>query len=283
MPGYHFRPLVRVISVCLAGGVLQANVIVSTSLSLTQLSLTPQSGLLHFLPAQDNPLSPPECTSAHLCATAFAQALDSLGGFDQHFKDADNSTANANALTALASAASTGSAPGMTASSVSGVTILGFDASASSVGQGSPASLLGAFQITGTSTATAINVSATFSSTQSLTTDFFGISASSETILTVQIGDDFPVFFDSPLSIGPNTTLILPVTQTLNGSTTALFQPNTSYSIFIQTDAESSGLNSPSPEPSSLYVLITVLGISSTIAVSRARRSKSRASVSRLP
>jgi hypothetical protein len=165
---------------------------------------------------------------------------------------------------------------------MSGIKIVGIDASASSSGQGSPASLLGAFEITGTTSATALTVSATFSSNQSLFTDIRGVSASSETIFSVQIGDDIPVFFDSPLSIGPNTTLLLPVTQTLNGSTTAPLLPNTTYSLFIQTDAESSGLNS-APEPSSFYVLITALGVSLTIATCRARRSKCRASLPHLP
>jgi hypothetical protein len=211
--------------------------------------------------------SPPDCKSPHLCATAFAQAQDSLGGFSQQYNDADNGTATSNASTALSTAMAKASVPALTAMATSGVNIVSVDASASSSAMGNPASLVGTFEV---STATALNISATIAGHQILFTDIFGISAFSEVSVAVQLDNgDIPVSFDHPLSIGPNTSLpevLDPLS--LSGSTSVL-QPNTPYSIFLQTDAESQGVNSV-PEPSA--VSLTVLAISGMIAVHSARR-----------
>lgn len=242
-----------------ANGLLRADVMVSTSVSLTQLTITPETGLLEFI----QPLnSPPGCVSASLCATSFVQALDSLGGFDQNYVVADNSTASATAVTALANATGTASALSRTASAASGVHISGIEASASSAAFGSPASLVGTFEVT---TATVVNILATIATDQTLLTDFFGVSAFSEAIFSIQLDNgDIPVFFDNPLTIGPSSSLSAPQNMTLTGATSIL-QPGTAYSLFIQTDAESSGVNSQVPEPPASFLLLTALGLLSLV------------------
>ena len=253
-------PLLFALSFWPAAGPLRAEVIVTTLASLTQLTIAPQnpSATFFFVGAQNNPLAPPNCTSANLCATAFAQAQDSLGGFSQQYDAEDNATASASANTALASASSTASEPAMTSISQSGVGIPNITASAlSEIGNGNPASLLGEFSV---SAATTLQFSASITIEQSLFTDNFGVSGSSEAQVGIFLGNgDVPIFFDNPLTIGPNDSAAFSSTSALNG-TTSLLQPNTNYDIFIQTDAESSGVTM-APDPSSVCLSATVLGL----------------------
>jgi len=255
-----------------ASGLLKGDVIVSTSLSLNQLTITPQSGSLQFVTPTN---SPPACMSAHLCSTAFAQASNSLGGFAQQYNVADNGTATANASIALANATTTASVPTLKASANSAVNIVGLEASASSSAFGNPASFVGTFMVT---VDTTLEISAMLAIDQSLFTDSAGLFASSETIFSLTLDNgDIPVFFDNPMSIGPSASAAFIQNPTLTGSTSTLLA-NTEYSIFIQTDAESSGATLI-PEPSALYLLVTVLGLSGLIAARQARCRKKWPSV----
>jgi hypothetical protein len=276
MPGIAFFR-VAVVALCLwpASRLLRADVMVSTSIGLSQLTITPQSGSIQFVTPQN---SPPGCTSPSLCATAFAQASDSLGGFDQQYNVADNGTATAKAFT-LANATATASVPTLKASANSAVNIVGLEASASSSALGNPASFVGTFMVT---VDTTLEISAMLTIDQSLFTDSAGLFASSETIFSVQLDNgDIPVFFDNPMSIGPNGSAALMQNLTLTGSTSMLLA-NADYSIFIQTDAESSGATMV-PEPSASCLLVTVMGLSGLMRARRAHRRKSRASVPRVP
>lgn len=235
------------ILLCLApaSGVLHADVVVVSSLSLVQFTIAPQ-GLVTFTSPQNAPAT---CVTSNLCATAFAQAQDSQGGFDQQYDVADNGTANASATTALASATSTASAPNSQASASSGVNLSFINASASSSAFGSPASLVGTFVVT---EPTAIQVTATLASTQTLMTDAFGLQAFSEVSFLVTLNGTPLLGFDNPLTIYSNGQQSDVRNQTLNG-TTPILQPNTSYSLFIQTDSESSGINSVPESSFDLY------------------------------
>jgi hypothetical protein len=221
---------------------LRADVIVSTSLSLTGLQISPSSGTLQIL-------SP-------LTASAFAQAQDSLGGLDQQFNSVDDGTTSASALTLLASASGAASAPLLHANAGSGVNISGLEAAASSVGRGS---LQGSFEITGATAPVNVQFQAMLQGDQSLSTPGTGQSATSEVIFTL-ILPDLPnqplLFFDNPLTIGANDSGSNTTSPTLTASVT--LQPNTEYSLITEVDAESSGQNAI-PEPSSLLLLLTVL------------------------
>jgi hypothetical protein len=226
---------------CLFSVSLRADVIVSTSLNLTGLQISPSSGTLQVL--------------APLTASAFAQAQDSLGGFDQQFNSVDDGTTSASALTFLAGASGAASAPLLDANASSGVNISGIEAAASSVGRGS---LRGSFEIVGATAPVSVQFTAMLQTDQSLSTLGFGQSATSEVIFNFNLPDlpDQPLlFFDSPLQIGPNDSLSNTASPTLTASVT--LQPNTPYSFITEADAESSGLNAV-PEPSSLLLLLTV-------------------------
>src|SRR4051794_1060878 len=89
------------LSLILLPGLLQASAIVNSSLTLTQLQILPSSGTLHFL-------SP-------ITATAFTEALTSLGELDQQFASVDNGDAIEASLTSLAAANAAASAMSLTA------------------------------------------------------------------------------------------------------------------------------------------------------------------------
>lgn len=227
---------------CVFPASLRADVIVSTSLSLSELQISPSSGSLQIL-------SP-------LIASAFAQAQDSLGGLDQHFNSVGDGTTSASALTLLATASGAASAPLLDANGSSGINISAIGAAASSVGRGS---LSGSFEIIGTAAPVTVQFRAMLQTDQSLSTPVTGQSATSEVIFNLDL-PDLPnqplLFFDNPLQIGPNDSISSMTSPTLTAS--VVLDPNTPYSLITEVDAESSGLNTV-PEPSSLLHLLTVL------------------------
>lgn len=227
---------------CVFPASLRADVIVSTSLSLTGLQISPSSGTLQIL-------SP-------LTASAFAQAQDSLGGLDQHFNSADDGATSATALTLFANSSGAASAPLLDANAGSGVNISALEAAAASVGRGS---LRGTFEIIGATAPVNVQFQAMLQISQSLSTPGAGQSATSEVIFTLFL-PDLPnqplLFLDNPLTIGASDSGSDTMSPTLTASVT--LQPNTEYSFISEVDAESSGHNSV-PEPSSLLLLLTVL------------------------
>lgn len=101
---------------------LQANVLVDTSVRLTSLQISPSAGSIQWI----TPLS----------ASAFVEALDSLGGSDQKFGSADDAAISLSALTTLASANAGADAVSRTATADSHVNIPAISAFASSTARG---------------------------------------------------------------------------------------------------------------------------------------------------
>ena len=224
----------------------RADVVVSTSLNLTQLQILPSLGTLSIL--------------SGFSASAYGFAEDSLGGFSQQSDPPvpggpPTVIASASALTALASANGSASTVSLSASASSGVSILGpssFDSSASSTGQGG---FQGSFEIL-SAVPTPAPVSVTFNAAltgyQSLTTDAAGVGLNSEIIFNLILPGVGPtgttvLFLDNPLSVGPNSSLVAPYSNTLTNSLNLM--TNTDYALIAGADAESAGLNY-APEPS---------------------------------
>ena len=218
-------------------GLAPASVVVNTSLSLTQLQITPAAGTVQL----------------SLSASAFSSVFDSLGGSDFGF-DPGPVTASASAATTLANWAGAADSTALTASSSSGVHIPGaLDAAAGTVPGGSYGDLQGTFEIVDTSggnNPVRVNFSATLSGSQDLTTDAFGLLAQSEVIFNLVVGSTNELPLDSPLQIGRSSTLSHPIGTTLSNSDNLL--TNTPYFFDAQVDAESYGLNAP--EPASLWL-----------------------------
>lgn len=239
--------LAPVLGAFLLAGVAQANTIVSTSLSLTSLQITPSIGAVEIL-------SP-------LTASTFASAYDSLGGSDANFNTVNDAATSVSASTTLASASGGASASALTASASGGVNIPGMLDATAGTSPGPYGSLSGMFEIRDTASMTSpvnVTINAALSYSQSLMTDAFGEQANSEVIFQLNLPDVTAtsfLFLDNPLQIGPNTTLAASGSPTLSGSTSSLgLLTNTPYSIYIEADAESSAINI-SPEPASFLLI----------------------------
>jgi hypothetical protein len=238
---------------------VRADVVVSTSVDLTQIQIVPASGSVEFL-------SPGT-------AQVFAQAQDSLGGLDQNFDSVSDSSTTLSVSTAVANAGGTASFPTLSAVATSGVILPNIAAFASSSSNGSfPGSLSGSFEIIGTAGPVSVQFKAPLVIDQSLSTHEGGISASSETIFNLvspDINNGSPLlFFDNPLTIGPNTSTSFTQSPTLTDSVT--LQPDTPYFLIAGVDAESSGLSAPEPS----FLVIFALGLFAFLAAGAARRRR---------
>ena len=244
-------------AIALAAIPLQADVIVNTSIVLNTLSVTSSSGTVQFAPM---PIS------------ASAQAQDSFGGSSSQYNLATGAPTSATANTVAANASSSMSAPLFTGSATSGVSIPNTSASASSSGisyLGFSADALGnvyfgSFQVNGAGGSVNVMLSAGLTVNQTLTTTAAGQSAYSEGIFTLLLPDlssSPELFYDNPVTIGPNTAMSSPYSNTLTNS--LMIAENTPYTFILTLDAESSGVNAAVPEPS-LFVL-TAIGLAALV------------------
>jgi hypothetical protein len=235
----RFVTLTAALTMCPA--LLQASVIVNSTLNLTQLQILPASGSVLFL-------SP-------FTAAAFVNAQDSLGNADSNFDSQDDGTAAVSAAALLASAAASADAPNKLAGASSFVNIPQIEAAANSTAQGA---LLGVFQIVGTSGPVSVVLSAALSGNQTLITDSQGLLGTSELIFNLllpDLSDPTVLFMDNLLQVGPSQALSSPLNKTL--TSTVLLDANVSYFLIAQPDSESSGTNAP--EPSSRWLLGTMI------------------------
>jgi hypothetical protein len=236
----------------------RASVVVQSSLSLNTLQIVSSFGVVEIL----SPFS----------ASAYVTGEDSSSGFgtcpqQSQVNDGPTSISCASAFAnAAGSASSTGDlASSLAASASSGIGIPNTTASASSTGQGGLGGDFGGtglFEILDSTNPTPSNVNVTFtaglSGSQLLMTDAYGVSATSEIIFNLSLPDigTTALFYDNPLSIGPSSSLNSPYSA--SPTDTVQLQTNTEYTLIVEADAESSGLNS-TPEPSSIF--LTALGL----------------------
>jgi hypothetical protein len=237
-----------------AATALHADVLVTTSLQLTQLQIQPTTGSVDFL-------SP-------WTSFVFAQAEDSLGGLNAKTNSVSDSATSVSAATALANGSSAASFPAMGGSAMSGVTI-GPAASASSTGQGQ---LSGSFEIVGVTGPVSVALTALLSVDQSLSTTAKGLSASSETVFNLVSpdlnGGNSLLFFDNPLNISAGSSTDYTNNPTL--TTTVTLNPDTPYFLIAGVDAESSGNNIPEP---SLFAAVAA-GLAAMLLTRRLRQRR---------
>ena len=210
-----------------------ATAIANTSIQLSSLSITPASGSIMFSPT----------------AQSFAQAQNSLGELVSNFNS--GTTANSSASVTWANGSGSADSGSQTASASANVSIPNVTRAANSVGRGSLFDL--AFSVTGTSGPVSVQFSAMFPYAQSLMTDIYGVQATSEVILNLSIDGQTVLFFDSPFTIGPSTSLATSGSPTLTNSMT--LTAGQTYDLYLEIDSESSGINA-TPEPTTLTLLL---------------------------
>jgi hypothetical protein len=210
-----------------------ATAVANSLITLQSLTITPASGSIMLSPT----------------AQSFAQAQNSLGELVSN----SDSGATANSTAAVTWANGSGSADSIlrAASASANVSIPNITAAANSVGRGTLFDT--AFSITGATGPVSVQFSATFPYAQFLMTDIYGVQATSEVVLNLSIDGSAVLFFDSPLVIGPSTTLVNSGSPTLTNSMT--LTAGQTYDLYLEIDSESSGINAV-PEPATLSLLL---------------------------
>ncbi len=212
----------------------------SSSISLTSLTITPTSGTVVFT----DPWT----------SEAYAQAQNSFGGFDQDYNSGLGSKVTANAWVQFAAGRALADPVNLVLKAQSVVNIpqepIGFVAASS---QGTSDIYNSTFMITGGTGQVNVNFDALFKYMQSVMTNINGINATSEVIFSLLVNGTPVLFYDSPLAVGSNASMQIPLTsQELKNSMTLDFDED--YTIYIEMDAESSGQSMP--EPSTIALLI---------------------------
>jgi hypothetical protein len=257
------RKVVPSLILCFAWGLypaaVRADVVIDSSLSLTQLQIQPSAGSVQFL----SPFN----------ASTFTQVFDSSGGADQQFNTVNDGATSASASTTLVHATAAASALSMTASTTAGVNIPQITADAGT-SPGSPYGLLqGFFEIVGATGPISVQLKASLDVHQSLSTSGGGQLATSEAIFNLLLPDisgDPILSFDNLLQIGQNDSIASSSSPTL--SDFVMLPANTPLSLIFSTDTDVYTVSSV-PEPSSFWLLLIVLGVG---ALSMKRRERLR-------
>ena len=210
-----------------------ATAVANSSVQLHALSITPASGSIMFSPT----------------AQSFAQAQNSLG---QLVSNSDTGTsANSTATVTWADASGSADPISQTASALANVDLPGaVVGAASSVGRGTLYEL--SFAITGTTGTVPVQFSLVLPYRQSLMTDANGLQASSEVAMDLTVDGNTVSFFDSPKTIGPSSSFATIGSPTITNS--MILMADQKYTLFLELDAESSGINTT--EPGTLLLLL---------------------------
>jgi hypothetical protein len=217
---------------------VNATAIANSSVQLTSLAITPASGSILFSPT----------------AQSFAQAQNSLGELVTNFDS--GTTASSSANVTWANAAGAADSASQTASAAANVD-LPVQGAASSVGRGTLYDL--SFSITGVTGPVSVQFNATLPYSQSLMTDAVGLQATSEVIFDLTIDGQTVLFLDSPQLIGSSSSFSISGSPTLSNSMT--LTAGQTYDLYLELDAESSGINAPEPATLSLLLGGTLLSI----------------------
>jgi len=210
-----------------------ATAIANSSVQFESLTITPANGSVMFSPT----------------ARSFAQAQNSLG---QLISNSDTgTTASSSAAVTWANASGSADSISQTGSASANVNLPGsVTGAASSVGRGTLVDL--SFSITGTTGPVSVQISLVLPYMLSLMTDASGLQASSEVIMDLTLNDNTVLFFDSLKTIGPGSSFATSGSPTITNSVTLM--ANQTYTLFLEGDAESSGINTP--EPASFTLLL---------------------------
>jgi hypothetical protein len=212
-----------------------ATAIAAGNISLSGFTITPASGTVVY--------------DAPFASDVYSEARNSLGELIIAFDFSPDGAVATDAAVTWADASATADGPARMASAAANGDIPGaIVGDASSVGRGT---LSNTFMITGGSGSVDVQFSASVSGGYNLSTDEFGLLASSELIFALLL-DGSPVMFASILdAIGPSDSASASF-PALSPQTVSLEFGKT-YSLLIELDAESRVTNIP--EPSGLLIV----------------------------
>jgi len=216
---------------------LQADAFASANISITNVTITPSAGTVVF--------------TAPWTAEAFAQAQNSFGEDDPEYKSSLGSQVQVNAAVTFASGQALADPVNLVLKTSSLVYIPDpVTAAANSVGR---ADIFNStFMITGGTGQVNVNFSAMLKSMQSLLTTGGGIFASSEVIYSLLVNGNLVSSFASFNAIGPNDSWNpKPISELETGMMTLNYDED--YTIYLEADAETEGINVP--EPSTITLL----------------------------
>lgn len=242
------KPFVQILLLGLllsAPSVAYADAIIMSSVSFSNLQITPAAGTIMFAPPT--------------AATATTQALNSSGGNSIGFSNTlPIAQANASVVFASASAMANATDFSANANSMGAVTDNCATPTFCSAVSFGVASLSGTFVILGGTGNVNVTISGLFTTLQSVMTDQFGLLAQSNVSYSIAV-DDVLSFSNAftVVAVGPN----LSDQQSRMDQITAAvsLQFNVPHTISIVLQAQSLGINNEIPEPATVVLLMSGL------------------------
>jgi len=223
-----------------------ADTIAITTISLSNLQLTPTSGSIVFLG--------PEFGSRTNASSAASNTA--TNGFFEESSNFSQSPTHAEAITTLtfASAGGVSDFPNSFFSAATNVMLSGCTCTAETEGL---ASLNESFMIVGGSGSVNVTLSALFQSIQTLATDELSLFAATQADLVVQIGGADTFFFHFGFTI-PTGSINSDIQNQISQAVTLQFDQQYTLGVFIR--ANSRAAQNEIPEPATVVLLVSGLG-----------------------
>jgi hypothetical protein len=226
--------------------VVYADSIAISNISFSNLLITASTGNVQFQGAWTS--------------QAFAQAQNSLGELDSKFSSNTGVGSTATATATFANASGSASVAPLSGATSSNASILGATAQALSKGTGT---LFNMFEITGGTGSVNVTFSTDIAGMLDVKTNQSGLLAQTESTFALQL-DGLPIlFFDSLLSVGPNSSASLPFSQTL--STIESLNFNTPYLVLAHADPESQVINTVPEPPTASLLFMALLSVTALV------------------
>ena len=231
-----------------------ADAVAITSISFSNLGIDASSGTVQFLDVWSS--------------QAFAQGQNSLGEIDQEFNSNTGSNSTITAAVTYAGASGTAVVAPLSGGASSYANIPGaINAEADSTGIGN---LSNFFEITGGTGSVDVTFSVLIVSSNSVSTDQFGVLAYSENVFGLEVNGQPELTLDQLLEVGPSSSGSLTFNETL--STTVPLTFGTPYSFVVsEADSESQAIDT-TPEPATAS--LAFIGLAALGAYIRRKRNQ---------
>jgi hypothetical protein len=232
-----------------------ADAVALTSISFSNLQILPSTGTVQFQDVWSS--------------QAFAQAQNSNGEVDSQFTPSTGGTSSITATVTYAGASGTAVVAPLSGAASSNASIPGtVNVEADSTGTGT---LSNSFQITGGTGSVDVTFSVLIDSSNSVTTDQFGVLAETETVFGLEVNGQpaLPPFDQLLVVVGPSSSNSSTFDGTLSNTVTLNF--GTTYSLVAEADSESQAIDT-TPEPATAS--LAIIGLAALGACIRRKRTQ---------